>query len=507
MAIKIYITGNFLVAEDPISKVQFFKVNVKGVHHKRNADDDFAFFQEGLYPNVTNGQPNFLQLGAQYGWEWNTRDLEQQSQTTFNFSEIVDGAGVPYLDADTFDQYLNDNLGAEKKNSEPVSVEIVQPVGGGVGIDAGGRTRVSQLTTLLDGKTLGEDDSELFENIGTGTATFATNNVDLSVTSGQYIIRQTKRFHPYFSGKSQVVEATCDNFQTQANVTKRIGYFSSNAVAPYNSNLDGFFLEDNGTDKTLYIYNNGTAKESIPFASMDNYDLVSSYDWSNFTVMMFDFLWLGGAVLRMWLKTDLGFVLVHTVNYSGTQTGTFMLSPNQPLRYEVRSTTGTGSLKYICSQIATEGTFAESGKTKSVYNASDIITSSTSTTYVMKGIKKRSTFRDTAVQIIEIGNVNTGYNEQGMLLLLRNPTLSGALTYANNGKIQEANGTGETVTANGDVICATPSGRVSSSNSMKENFLSFMASTIGNTMDEYVLAYRPATTNQSNRGIITIKEY
>ena len=111
MKIKIYIVGNFLIAEDVSTKVQFFKVNIRGVHHKRSADDDFAFFQEGLFPLVSNEQPQYLQLGIQRAWEWDTTELEQQSQTTFAFSEIVDENEDPYFDADTLDQYLNDNLG------------------------------------------------------------------------------------------------------------------------------------------------------------------------------------------------------------------------------------------------------------------------------------------------------------------------------------------------------------------------------------------------------------
>jgi len=240
-------------------------------------------------------------------------------------------------------------------------------LGNNFGHDAGGRTRVSQITTLLAGKILGADDTTLFENVGTGTATYGSNKVNLSVTSGQYIIRQSKRFAPYFEGKCELVEATFDNFQTEANTTKRVGYFSSNAVAPYNSNLDGFFIEDNGTIKSLKAYRNGTLTIDVPFTTMDNYDAISSYDWSNFTVMAFDFLWLGGAILRFFVKTANGFELIHTVNYSGTATDTFILSPNQPIRYEVRSATGTGSLRYICSQIATEGSINEGGKMDYLY--------------------------------------------------------------------------------------------------------------------------------------------
>lgn len=42
---------------------------------------------------------------------------------------------------------------------------------------------------------------------------------------------------------------------------------------------------------------------------------------------------------------------------------------------------------------------------------------------------------------------------------------------------------------------------------MKENFLSFLGSSLTNVMDEMVLAYMPTTTNQNITGVITVKEY
>lgn len=378
---------------------------------------------------------------------------------------------------------------------------------GNFGIDASGRQRVGQITTLFDGKTLGADDSDMFSNVGTGSVAWSNNTTNLSVTSGQYMIRQTKRWFPYFSGKSQLIEITMDNFQTETGVLKRVGYFSSSAVAPYTASLDGLFVEDDGTKKMFKIYNNGTEKVSVDFTAMDNYSLISGYDYSKFTVMAVDFLWLGGAICRIWLKTDLGFVLLHTINYSGTQTGTFTLSPNQPIRYEVRGISASGSLRYICAQVATEGSLNEAGKTRGIFNSADVITNSTSTTYVVLGLKKQITYRDIAVQILNMGAVNTSQNDAGMLLLLKNPTLSGALSYVNDGKIQTAIGTGQTVTGNGLVISAGGSGLEGSSDIMKENFLSFLGNSITNTLDEYVLAYRPSTANQSIRGFFNIKEY
>jgi hypothetical protein len=376
------------------------------------------------------------------------------------------------------------------------------------GLDAGGRTRISQITTLLDGKILGEDDASLFQNIGTGTSAYANNKLNLSVTSGQYEVRQSKRFNPYFSGKSQLVECTFDNFQTEANTSKRVGYFSSNDTAPYDTDFDGFFIEnDNGVFK-LKAYRNGTQTIDVNFTAMDNYDAISSYDWANFTVIAFDFLWLGGAVLRFFVKTQSGFELIHTVNYSGTATDVFILSPNQPIRYEIRSTTGVGSLRYICSQVATEGSINEGGKTLSLYNASSITCNAVGTIYALKSVRKQEAFRDTAVQILDISVGVTATSDAGILMLIVNPTLSAPISYANKSKIDEGTPTNQTITANtGRVVCAVPVNVAGSTDIIKENFLSFLSQNIDNTMDEYVLAYMSTTNNQSVNGVLTVKEY
>lgn len=380
--------------------------------------------------------------------------------------------------------------------------------GDNFGTDAGGRTRISQISTLLDGKVLGADDPNLFQNVGSGTATYDTNKVNLAVTSGQYEIRQSTRFNPYFSGKCQLIECTFDNFQTEANTIKRVGYFSSSAVAPHTANFDGFFIEnDNGTFK-IRAYRNGTSTIDVNFSDMDNYDAISSYNWANFTVIAFDFLWLGGAVLRFFVKTQNGFELIHTVNYSGTATDVFVLSPNQPVRYEIRSSTGAGSFRYICSQVATEGSINESGKTLSLYNATSITCNTVGTIYALKSIKKQEAFRDTPVQILDVSAGITATTDAGIMMLIINPTLSSAITYANKSRIQEGTPTNQTITANtGRVVCAVPINNAGSTDIIKENFLSFLSQSLTNTMDEYVLAYMPTTNNQTITGVLTIKEY
>jgi|GEM_PF-6980645 len=71
--------------------------------------------------------------------------------------------------------------------------------------DAGGRQRVSQITTLGDYKTLNADETLTLESIGTGTGLWGSNKYNMSVTSGQYFIRRSKSYHQYFSGKSHLL--------------------------------------------------------------------------------------------------------------------------------------------------------------------------------------------------------------------------------------------------------------------------------------------------------------
>ena len=198
---------------------------------------------------------------------------------------------------------------------------------------------------------------------------------------------------------------------------------------------------------------------------------------------------------------------MHTHNYSGTATDTFISSPNQPLRYEVRSSTGTGSLRYICSQVATEGSTSESGKPLVIFNASGIATPAVGTIYALKSIKKQAAFRDTAIQISNVAVGITATTDAGIVMLLVNPTLSAPITYTNREKIQDGTPTNQTITVNtGRLIAALPITNTGFTNDLKENYYGYLSGRIDDTMDEYVLAYMPTTATQTVYGVISIKE-
>lgn len=110
MATKIYIDGNFLIAEDTITRDIYFKVHKTSVfHYRSNATDNiYAFFLSNDTARIS-GYIQSIQLGRQEAWDF--EEPNPKSKTNFEFSDIVDGAGVPYLNSDTLDTFLNTNLG------------------------------------------------------------------------------------------------------------------------------------------------------------------------------------------------------------------------------------------------------------------------------------------------------------------------------------------------------------------------------------------------------------
>lgn len=373
----------------------------------------------------------------------------------------------------------------------------------------GGILSASQ-TVLFDGKTLNTDDTDFWQTVGTGTATFTSPGMKMDVTSGQYVVRQSRRFIPYFSGMPQVPELTYIDFTTQANVVKQIGYASCAPVAPYNTVMDGWWLEDDGTTKRLRAARAGTETVNVPAASWTNYAKVSSYDYSKFTAQQFYILWLGGAAYQFYMcLPNEGFVLIHSGAHIGVNTGTITKTPNQPLRYAIHSSTGTGTLTAICSQVFTAGPISQSGKAQAIFNTASVTCNTVGTIYALLGIKKLAAARDISVKLTNMGVVNTASTDAGVLLLVRLPTLSAPLTYTTVGNTQRGlPGSAITLTAGtGRILYATPVSSAGASLAFETEFLTWLTHDIDDVMDEYVVAYVPTTNNQLVNATLNFEEY
>ena len=396
----------------------------------------------------------------------------------------------------------------------------------GAQLDAANRARVSQVTTLGDYKQI-NDNLPLFfseEIIGAASGTYDGNEggVVCAVTSnGDAIIRQTKQWHNYFSGKSQVFEVTSSDFHPQTGVTKRKGYFSSNAVSPFNSNLDGIFIETaNGGEHTFNVYKNGT--EVLSVAQSDwNVDTlgagklnpsgikISGNDWQRFNVFAADFLYLGGTAVAFGFFSKRLFNVCHIYDHAmvnDTVQAPMIKSPNQPLRWEIRSTGSAGTMNQICGAVGSEGSINDIGITRG-FNQAATVNYGTSI-YALIGVRLKEAYKNITVIPLSGSVLATSTARDYIWTLRVNPTIAGTFTYNDetNSAVQYALGDATNTVTDGTILEAglgtsdTPI-EISPDVSLK------IGSQLDNTMDELVLCIQPLTNNTQCIGALNIKEY
>lgn len=367
--------------------------------------------------------------------------------------------------------------------------------------DAGGRHRVSVPKTLGEYKMLNNAFASLIlEKNGTGTFTDNTNRVTMSVTSGQFAIIQSKQYHPYFNAKSQLIEITTSGMGVATNVEKSIGYISSTDVSPFATGLDGFRLFKSTADVySLQVWRNGINTINILRSSWnDPLDGTGAsgmtIDFSKFNVFAFDFLYLGGTALRMFVNYNGQNILVHEHFYANTDTEPIFLSPNKPIRYEIRSTTGSGNMDFICSVVISEGDgdIESTSITVSAPNAG-ITPLATGITYALCGVRKSATQRDifSFVKSFE-GLIST--DDFINLELRLNPTVAGVFTYSAvaNTSLETAIGAITNTVTGGISIENTYFSLNMNNAKVTDSLLAHLNSTINNTMDAIVLCATPA---------------
>jgi hypothetical protein len=260
------------------------------------------------------------------------------------------------------------------------------------------------------------------------------------------------------------------------------------------------------------VYRNGTEVLNLPWTSWTNYDQISSYDWSNFTFVAFDMVWLGGGQLRLFIKSGEEFVLAHVFHYAGTATDTFTLYPNHGIRYEIRSSTGSGSFRAICAQVSSEGSRVNMGKEYcSVAPTTAINTATIGTTYPLKAVRKNSAYRHSYIELVDF-NVFVSSADQMLVTLQINPTLSAPLTYSSiaNSAAQEANGNGTiTVTTPGTIVYAQTitQNSIMPTGFLNNNFLSGIGMSIDDVSDQMVLCGTNLTAGITSFSNIRIREY
>jgi hypothetical protein len=143
------------------------------------------------------------------------------------------------------------------------------------------------------------------------------------------------------------------------------------------------------------------------------------------------------------------------VNDATVATGAYMQTPNHSIRYEVRSTGGTLTMKHICASVMSEGGVEPSGVTRSVSNGVTPVSVSTTIEGILF-LRLNSSRPCTHLEISNFGILNTANNTSNYrYALILNPTIAGtALSWSNlaNSAIDYAVGQGDNTLTNGTYL-------------------------------------------------------
>jgi len=262
-------------------------------------------------------------------------------------------------------------------NPIPVSGNITATIVGTVtstvvdgAADAFGRLRVSEAFTLGDYKhTYGIDPNFRNTLSNGGTVTHITNQAAarLATTNdaSSRAIHQTKMYHNYMPGKSQLIKSTINFYSATANVTKRTGYYDD---------LNGIYFEQTGTGELAFVIRtdtSGTASDARrAIQSSWNKDRCDGTGPSGFNlditktqIFFTDFQWLGVGRVRCGFVHDGQIIVAHEFYNSNNLPTVYMSNPNLPIRCEILNTGATAGAFFdqICGTVVSEGGYVESG--------------------------------------------------------------------------------------------------------------------------------------------------
>jgi hypothetical protein len=234
-------------------------------------------------------------------------------------------------------------------------------------VDAFGRLRVTDTFTLGDYKHLyAIDENFINYNISGSSSTFNVNRASVtlqtSASAASRAVHQTKMYHNYMPGKSQLILSSVKFGAAESGVIKRTGYFDD-----YN----GIFLEQDQTGSLQFVIRsstNGTGSIQENRVKQENWNVNTLLDgdavldMSKVQLFWTDFQWLGIGRVRCGVVIKGAFILCHVFDHSNYTNVVYMSTPNLPVRCEIKNTTtATGSMEQICSSVMSEGGYEESG--------------------------------------------------------------------------------------------------------------------------------------------------
>jgi hypothetical protein len=326
-----------------------------------------------------------------------------------------------------FNKDVNVQNEVEIKNDSGNPIPVVFPVPPSVVIssangDAFSRLRVSEPFTLGDYKHLYGIDSNFIEHTENGgTLTFQSNQACARLTTtsntASRVVHQSKFYHHYMPGKSQLILSSFNFYDPVSNVTKRTGYYDDN---------NGIYFEQTGSgvlNIVLRSYVSGSVVETRVPQSSWSVDKCNGTGASNFNMVInktqllfIDFQWLGVGKVRVGFAHLGQFIVAHEFIGSNNLPTVYMSTPNLPIRCELLNTgvTSGGYFDQICSTVMSEGGYVESGQDWAVASTPRALGSGA--TLPILAIRLKTTYQSYLNRmIVRLGSVNV-FSDSGNIV-------------------------------------------------------------------------------------------
>jgi len=197
---------------------------------------------------------------------------------------------------------------------------------------------------------------------------------------------------------------------------------------------------------------------------------------------------------------------VHQFLNANSVTDVYIRSPNQPIRYELRSTGSAGTMKQICCSVQSEGGKVPAGLTASIATQSSITVGTGFE--LIKAIRLKDTQLDATVIVEKINTIAISSGDYEYAVCW-NPIIAGTPNWVDvtGGAIQEWDGDGSTHNVTPALIMdgGFNSSDVDSKTTLIDSTLR-LGSGIDGTRDIIALAVRTLTGTETFRGSFNLRQ-
>ena len=230
-------------------------------------------------------------------------------------------------------------------------------------LDLFGRLRVSVPYTLLDIKHLYTFNTLQMDQYTTSSSSITHNSnaslVTMALTGSGTAIIQSRLYCQYQPGKSLQLYATgvINAGSNASNTSSKIGYFDE-SNGPYFEYAGGVMSVVLRSSSSGSIQNTAITQANWNVDKLDGSGISrSTVDFSKSLIYVINVAWLGVGKVVFGIIYAGTYYPVHIFRNT-TLTGTYMGTPNLPIRYELTGTGGTATLTSICASVTSEAGYS-----------------------------------------------------------------------------------------------------------------------------------------------------